>query len=121
MQKEYTCIVCPTSCRITVSQQGSKVAIAGNTCERGAVYALHEFTDPRRILTTTIVIENGTKSRLPVISTEEVPRNKLRECIEALYKVKVTAPVKAGDVVMRNICNTGVDVIASRSMEAQNE
>lgn len=121
MQKEFTCIVCPTSCRITVTSQGNSLDISGHTCKRGEEYAYHEFTDPKRILTTTVVIRNGTKPRLPVISTEEVPKGKLRECVESLYQVHVSAPVKAGDIVVENVCGTGVDVVASRSMEAKNE
>lgn len=121
MQKEFTCIVCPSSCRITVTDDGGSLSTIGNTCERGREYACNEYLDPQRILTTTVVIENGVKNRLPVITEKEIPKTALRQCIQKLYEVRAKAPVKEGDVIAENICNTGVNVIASRSMEAKNE
>ena len=37
--------------------------------------------------------------------------------MKILAGVKVKAPVKKGDVIYKNILNTGIDIIASRSME----
>jgi CxxC motif-containing protein len=66
--------------------------------------------------TTTVVIRGGSLPRLPVISREELPRAMLGRCLEALYRMELNAPLRCGDVVVKNICNTGVDVVASRSM-----
>jgi CxxC motif-containing protein len=68
------------------------------------------------MLTTTVAIREGTLPRLPVISREEVPKAALGRCLEALYRMELTAPLRCGDIIVKNICDTGVDVIASRSM-----
>jgi CxxC motif-containing protein len=116
MKKEFICIVCPNSCRLTVAGDGDSITVGGNECVRGEKHGIHEFRNPTRMLTTTVAIAGGTLPRLPVISREEVPKVMLNQCLELLYKMKLTAPLRCGDVVVKNICNTGVDVIASRSM-----
>lgn len=121
MKKELICIVCPNSCRLTVSEQSGEITVSGHECKRGLEHGLSEYRDPRRMLTSTVAISGGALPRLPVISTTEVPREMLGECLEALYAVGVAAPVKAGDIIVGNICGTGIDVIASRSMSGEEQ
>ena len=47
-----------------------------------------------------------------------VPKELQMECMKAIKAVAVTAPVNAGDVVLANICNTGVDIVATKTVEA---
>ena len=115
--KEYTCIVCPTSCRITVEEKNGELIITGNTCKRGEDFARDEYLCPKRMLTTTVKIEGGILPRLPVISSEEIPKEKLKECLSFLYGMKVKAPVTCGAVLAENVMSTGVQILASRSME----
>jgi CxxC motif-containing protein len=116
MTKKFICIVCPNSCRLTVTEVAGNITVGGNECPRGEKHGIHEYREPTRMLTTTVAIGGGTLPRLPVISREELPRAMLERCLEALYKMKLNAPLRCGDVVVENICNTGVDVVASRSM-----
>jgi CxxC motif-containing protein len=74
-----------------------------------------------RMLTTTVVIEGGTQFRLPVISSGEIPKAKLMDCLKTLYAIRARAPVACGDVIVRDICGTGVDVVASRTMRIREE
>ena len=57
--EEYTCIVCPNSCRITVSETKQGLEIHGNQCVRGADFARKEHTEPMRMFTSTIQLEGG--------------------------------------------------------------
>lgn len=116
MTREFVCIVCPSSCRLTVSDEGGEITVRGNGCKRGVEHGISEFTNPMRMLTSTVAIEGGTLPRLPVAATGEVPKSRLRECLAAVYAVCACAPVRAGDVIIKNICGTGVDVVAARSM-----
>jgi CxxC motif-containing protein len=116
MTKEFICIVCPNSCRLTVTATGGEITVAGNECARGEKHGIHEYQEPTRMLTTTLAIAGGTLPRLPVISKEEVPKALLGQCLETLYKMKLDAPVRCGDIIVKNICDTGVDVTASRSI-----
>ncbi|GKX32210.1 NAD(FAD)-dependent dehydrogenase [Vallitalea longa] len=117
MKKEFTCIVCPMSCHLTVYNDGDKIVVEGNTCKRGKVFGENEFTNPKRMLTTTVRIEGSHLKRLAVISSDEIPKNKMFECVNELYKVTVKAPISRGNIIFHNICSTGVDIIASRSVK----
>ncbi len=121
MKQEFVCIVCPNSCRLTVSEANGEIEVSGHECNRGVEYGFSEYRNPKRMLTTTVAINGAVLPRLPVISTAEIPKNKLRRCLEQLYVTAVTAPVKAGDIVLRDIGHTGVDIAASRSMDRKND
>jgi CxxC motif-containing protein len=116
MTREFVCIVCPNSCRLSVTEIGGNISVKGNECARGERHGIQEYREPTRMLTTTVAISGGTLSRLPVISREEIPKALLNQCLRVLYTMKVNAPLRCGDIVARNICETGVDVIASRSI-----
>ncbi len=115
--KEFTCIVCPVSCNLTVSEQNGEVTVEGNQCKRGLNFGINEYTDPKRMITTTVKLNHKELRRLPVISTEPVPKNRLIELVQSLYKIEVTTPVSRGDIVMKNIGNTGVDILATRTVK----
>ena len=117
--REFVCIVCPNSCRLCVGEENGKIVVAGNGCKRGEAHGKSEYTAPMRMLTTTVAITGGALPRLPVVSTGEVPKAALRDCLATLYRVCLAAPVRCGDVVAADICGTGVDVVASRSMEKE--
>jgi hypothetical protein len=51
-----------------------------------------------------------------VKTAHDVPKNKVFDVIEALSEVRVQAPVRIGDVVLANVCGTGVDVVATYSL-----
>jgi len=118
-EKEVVCIVCPSSCRLTVREENGTITVEGNGCKRGIEHGISEFTNPMRMLTSTVVVNGGSLPRLPVISTGEVPKAKLGECLKLLYGVTVSAPIHCGDVIVKDICGTGVDVVASRSMNSK--
>lgn len=118
-RKELICIGCPLGCNLTVEMDGGQVvSVSGNTCKRGDDYARKELTDPRRIVTSTVPVAGGN---LPVVSVKtatDIPKNKIRECLLALKGVTLTAPVQIGDVIVENVADTGVDVIATKSISA---
>lgn len=115
---EYTCIVCPLSCRLRVEEKDGQLLISGNTCKRGLDFGRAEHTAPTRMLTSTVRIDGALFPRLPVMGTAEVPKARLRECLAEVYRTQVSAPVRCGEVVVANVCGTGVDIVASRTMDA---
>lgn len=117
MTKEYICIVCPSSCRLTVCEENGEVVVRGHGCKRGQQHGVNEYQNPVRMLTSTVAIAGGALPRLPVIGTGELPREKLRECLARVYAAQVEAPVACGQVIIPNICDTGVDIVASRAMK----
>lgn len=114
-EKMVTCIVCPSGCKIKVSIQneGEIVGIYGNLCKRGAEYAKNEVTQPKRVLTTTVKLEDGRL--LPVKTLHPIPKALIFDAMKELRSVNVKTPVRLGQVVYHNVAGTGVDVVATRS------
>ena len=118
MKKEIICTVCPRGCHIQVEGEGEKVlSVEGQGCKRGLEYASAEFAHPVRILTTTVKLD-GQNDLLPVRSNKPLPREKLFECMDVIRSIEVSAPVARYDVVVSNICDTGVDIVATKAVEA---
>ena len=102
--KQLNCINCPMGCLLTVTLEDGKVTnVTGNTCPRGETYAHQELTDPQRMLTSTVSIEGGELPLLPVVSKTTLPKGKILDCAMALRSVHVKAPVKTGDVIVKDI------------------
>lgn len=112
--KEFICIECPKGCRLSIDEN---LNVTGNTCLRGKHYAINEVTCPKRIVTSTVVIESKLVSRLPVMTENDIPKEKMFEIVEELSKVRLKAPIKCRDVVIENVCGTGVNIIATRTIE----
>ena len=114
MKKNLICVSCPLGCPIEVEiENGKVVAVTGNTCKRGDAYARAEITNPVRSLTTSVKVENGIHPVVPVKSSGPVPKDKMFECMNIINSVTVKAPVKIGDVVIENILELGVDIVAT--------
>ena len=116
-ERLITCINCPMGCRMTVNLEGGEVkAVSGNTCKRGETYAKQECTAPVRMVTAVVPVE-GRMLPLSVKTRTPIPKAQIPACMAALAEVKVTAPIRIGDVVLSDVCATGVDIIATRSVD----
>jgi CxxC motif-containing protein len=99
---------------------GDTVAsVSGNTCKRGEDYARKEMTDPRRIVTSTVRVTGGIHPVASVKTAADIPKNKIRECLEQLKDVEIAAPVAIGDVVLGNAAGTGIAVVATKSIPSR--
>ena len=114
---ELTCIQCPIGCALTVTVDGDAVKVTGNTCPRGEAYGVKEVTAPSRTVTSTVALSGGALRRLPVRTAGDVPKAKIFEVMEQIKKARVKAPVKLGDIVIENVCGTGTDVIATKTVK----
>ena len=114
-KRELICIGCPMGCPLTVELEGGEIlSITGHTCRRGEVYARKEVTNPTRIVTSTVDVEGGKVARVSVKTKEDLPKEKIFQCVKALKGVTVKAPVHIGDVIVANVADTGVDIVATR-------
>jgi len=112
--KEFICIECPKGCHLSIDDN---LNVTGNTCIRGKNYAINEVTCPKRVITSTVILKSEIISRLPVMSEQEIPKEKMFDVIAALNKVVVKAPVKCRDIIVKDVCGTGVNIIATRTIE----
>lgn len=117
MKRELICIGCPMGCPLTVEMEGNEVkSVAGNTCKRGDVYARKEVTNPTRIVTSTVRVTGSALTRMVSVKTrEDIPKDKIFACVEAIKDITVQAPVHIGDVILANVAGTGVDIIATKN------
>lgn len=118
-KRELVCVACPLGCGITVSigDNGEVLEVTGNTCKRGDTYARNEVTAPARSLTTTVRVDGGKAYVVPVKSAGPVPKGMMFQCMKVINKASVKAPVKIGDVVIKDILGTGVDIVATNNAE----
>lgn len=118
MKKEIICTVCPRGCHIMVEGDGDKVISAeGYSCKRGLEYANTEYAHPVRILTTLVKIDGVQSDLLPVRSNQPLPKEKLFDCMDVIRAASVKLPVKRYDVIVPNICGTGVDIVATKTLD----
>ena len=104
MEKEIICTVCPRGCNILVKGDGATVdSVEGYGCKRGISYAEAEYSNPVRILTTTVKIQGKDNDLLPVRSNQPISKAKILECMEVIKKAQVKLPVKMHEVVIENM------------------
>ena len=121
-KQEIICIVCPIGCKIRVQKQGLKVNILnGNKCKKGVKYATVEMTDPKRVLTTSVLVHNGEWPLVSVKSTKPVPKEKIFTILHMLQKIRLEAPVKVGQSVIKNVAHTKLDIIATKTVNKRSE
>ncbi len=109
MEKELTCIVCPLGCTLKVSfENGEIVSISGNTCNRGKEYAINEFTNPLRSVTSTVMSKNGVP--VSVKTDRPIPKDKIFECMKIINKTVVTPPLSVGDIIISDVFGANIVV-----------
>ena len=117
---ELTCIGCPLGCRIEVmmNDKGGIELVTGNSCHRGDIYARKEVTAPTRIVTSSVRVYGSKEGErmVPVKTAADVPKGKIMDVIRDLAGVSVPCPVRIGDVLMKDIAGTGVDMIATKNV-----
>ncbi len=113
MAKEYICIVCPKGCHIMVDGDD----ISGYSCPRGLNYIKQELVDPRRTLTSTMYVEGGNIRVCPVKSSDTLPKDSVFDVVKLIDKTVAVAPIKIGDVLIPNVLNLGVDIVATKNID----
>ena len=117
-EKKITCIICPIGCKILVKIEGRECKIiGGNKCKEGVDYARNEALDPRRVLTTSVLVEGGDWPLVSVKTSDPVPKEKVFSVLKEIKKTVVNAPVKSGQTIIKNIANTGIDIVATKKVE----
>lgn len=116
MKQNVTCTVCPMGCRMTLTKVNEEYKIEGNNCKRGAKYALEEISNPKRVITSTVRIEGSYLKLLPVKTDGAVPKSLMMKVMAILDKVKVQSPIEAGDIIVKDILGTGVNIISTKKL-----
>ena len=117
MIKKLTCVECPNGCLLSVAVENKKVvAVEGNECIKGERYGKCEVENPVRFITSTVFAKGLSLRMVPVRTDKPVPKAKMEKAMEQIRKARITEPVKVGDVIIENLLNLGINLIASREV-----
>lgn len=111
---DFVCINCPRGCQLHVDE---KMNVTGNFCPRGKSYAISEITNPTRTITSTVFISSKIVRVCPCKTSIPVSKKLVFEVMKEINKVCVNAPIHIGDIIIKNVCDSGADIISTRDIE----
>lgn len=115
--RTFLCVSCPVGCTLSVTVEGGQaVQVEGNQCPLGVKYAKTEVVNPVRTYTSTVRVEGASLPVCPVRSRTPIPLPLVFRVSREVAKLRVSAPIEIEQVLIENVCDTGVDIIASRSL-----
>ncbi|WP_051280803.1 FAD-dependent oxidoreductase [Anaerovorax odorimutans] len=115
-EKQITCILCPTGCQISIcktSSSGDSYEITDFGCHKGEAFALEEYTNPQRTVTTSVKLNGGIRPLLPVRTDKPISKKLIPEVIAIARKFSCDAPISPGKVLIKNIAGSDADLISS--------
>lgn len=114
--RELVCIVCPKGCSMRIEEKDGSYTVSGNTCKRGAEFAISEMTRPMRTICSTVRTTFPDVSVLSVRVSAEIPKDRIFDVMGEIRKVRLDQPVRRGEPVIRNVLGLGVDIIATSDL-----
>ena len=99
-----------------IEEKDGSYTVSGNTCKRGAEFAISEMTRPMRTICSTV---RTTFPDVPVLSVRvsaEIPKDWIFDVMGEIRKVRLDQPVRRGEPVIRNVLGLGVDIIATSDL-----
>jgi CxxC motif-containing protein len=115
--KHLICISCPKGCHLAVDEQNG-YTVTGNSCPRGEIYGKTEIKNPQRIVTSTVAVSGSTSVRCPVKTERTISKRLMFEAMKTLDGILVQAPIKCGQIIVQDICGTGVNFIATKGIDS---
>ena len=109
------CIVCPQGCHLKVDP-AKGYEVTGNTCKRGEEYGKQETANPKRVITSTVCINGAELNRMPVKTDQPIPKESIFDAMKLLDNLDIKGPVKAGTIIVKNICGSGANFVSTRSL-----
>ena len=117
-KKSMICIICPNSCQLEVEyDEQHKISVNSSLCNKGEEYARNEILSPVRMLTSSVKVKSGQLPLASVRTSKPIPKDKIREAMAVIRKLEVSAPVQINQVLLTNLLNLGVDLVATRDVE----
>ncbi|MDM8299865.1 DUF1667 domain-containing protein [Collinsella tanakaei] len=118
MLREFTCIMCPQGCDISVELDGTTItSITGNKCAKGEAYVTQEIENPMRNIATSVLIDGGELPLASVRLSNVIPKDRIFDVMAEIRRVELPAPVHEGDVVIHDVLGLGADVIITKDVD----
>jgi CxxC motif-containing protein len=116
IEKNITCIICPQGCSLKITGTKNNLVVEGGNCQKGVDYAIEETTSPKRVLTSSCKLVDGALPVVSVKTLKPIPKQKISEAMEEIKKHVQKAPVKVGDVLVADLCSTGVSLVCTKTV-----
>ncbi len=122
-EEKHVCIGCPLGClvKLTLDDEGDVIDVVGNNCKEGEKFAIDEHRNPVRVLTATVLTQQSIQPLLPVKTDKPIDTKILRQSMLVLAKIRTRPPVKMGEVIVSNLLDTKVNVVATRDLLVEHE
>ena len=121
MESKITCIICPIGCEVTIlHKEGIITNIEGHQCKKGIQYVKEELLDPKRTLTTTMMIKDGELPLVSVKTSRPIPKKRRFDVMDCISQIEVEAPLEIGDVLVRNVLDLDADIVATKKINKIN-
>ena len=111
--RELVCIVCPKGCTMKIEEKDGEISVTGNSCKRGASFAVSEMTEPKRTVCTTVRTVFKDAPVITVRVSAEIPKDRIFDVMREINAVTLSSPVGRNDVIIKNVLGLGADVIAT--------
>ena len=124
-KKIMTCVTCPVGCELTVEYEDKKIiSVSGNQCKRGIKYASDEIINPRRTLTSTVILNlnEGKTKFLPVKTDKPISKDKIFDAMKIINEMKINFPtqinkIESGDIIYSDFTEKGINLVAGRDIK----
>lgn len=118
MKRKFTCIVCPNGCEIeTIIENNKVVSIEGALCKKGEEYVIQEMYNPKRNIASSVKVIDGESSLVSVRLTDAIPKAEIFNVMQEIIKARIQAPTQVGQIVIKNVSNLNVDVMATKEIK----
>ncbi len=120
------CVLCPSGCELEVRPKGDispgdaeseGLLVRGHRCDKGVAFAVEEVLRPTRNLSTSVPVAGTADRMISVRLSGRVPRAMIFPILAEIARLRPAAPVRRGDVLIADVLGSGVDVIATRTVE----
>jgi CxxC motif-containing protein len=117
-EKNLICVICPNGCelRAVIDEEPLPTVkeITGELCEKGPFWAEQELLNPVRTIASSIIVDDGDYPLVSVRTDSAIPLKSIRDVMKTIKSIKATAPIRIGDVLIKEPAGTSCNIIATR-------
>jgi CxxC motif-containing protein len=118
MVGQVICNLCDKRCVIDIHKDEENYLYEGSLCDKGVEYGQEYMKNSSKIFTSVVRIKgNANCNVVPLKSSKPLDMSLWMECSKALGRIYVGLPIKIGDVICKNIVNSGVDIICTKNVD----
>jgi CxxC motif-containing protein len=117
-KNEVICTVCPNGCHLKVDVEHD-YKVTGNGCPKGKAYGKAEFTNPTRVITSTVKLKaagdnEALDSRIPVKTSNPIPKTEIMNLMKVIDEIELTERPEIGQVLVRDVLGLDANLIVAK-------